>query len=26
MAVCPDWCEGLPLKAAGFESPFYKKD
>ncbi len=25
MAVCPDWCEGLPLKAAGFESPFYKK-
>lgn len=26
MAVCPDWCEGLPLKAVGFESPFYKKD
>lgn len=26
MAVCPDWCEGLPLKADGFESPFYKKD
>ena len=26
MAVCPDWCEGLPLKAAGFESPFCKKD
>ena len=26
MAVCPDWCAGLPLKAAGFESPFYKKD
>lgn len=26
MAACPDWCEGLPLKAAGFESPFYKKD
>ena len=26
MAVCSDWCEGLPLKAAGFESPFYKKD
>ena len=26
MAVCPDWCERLPLKAAGFESPFYKKD
>lgn len=26
MAVNPDWSEGLPLKAAGFESPFYKKD
>lgn len=26
MAVCPDWAEGLPLQAAGFESPFYKKD
>ena len=26
MAVCPSWCKGLPLKAAGFESPFYKKD
>lgn len=26
MAVCPQWCEGLPLKAAGFESAFYKKD
>lgn len=26
MAVCPKWCEGLPLKAAGFESAFYKKD
>ncbi|MBT9858278.1 hypothetical protein GPK86_18160 [Blautia faecis] len=26
MAVCPPWCKGLPLKAAGFESPFYKKD
>ena len=26
MSVCPSWCEGLPLKAAGFESPFYKKD
>ena len=25
MSVCPSWCEGLPLKAAGFESPFYKK-
>lgn len=26
MAVNPDWADGLPLKAAGFESPFYKKD
>lgn len=26
MSVCPSWCEGLALKAAGFESPFYKKD
>ena len=26
MAVNPVWTEGLPLKAAGFESPFYKKD
>lgn len=26
MAVNPEWSEGLPLKAAGFESPFYKKD
>jgi DNA polymerase len=26
MAVNPDWTEGLPLSAAGFESPFYKKD
>lgn len=26
MSVCPSWCEGLPLKAEGFESPFYKKD
>lgn len=26
MAVGPDWADGLPLKAAGFESPFYKKD
>ena len=24
MAVNPVWTEGLPLKAAGFESPFYK--
>lgn len=26
MAVNSVWTEGLPLKAAGFESPFYKKD
>ena len=22
----PEWAEGLPLKAAGYECPFYKKD
>lgn len=26
MAVNPKWTDGLPLSAAGFESPFYKKD
>ena len=26
MAVNPSWAAGLPLKAAGFESAFYKKD
>lgn len=26
MAVNPSWTIGLPLKAAGFESAFYKKD
>lgn len=26
MAVNPVWANGLPLSAAGFESPFYKKD
>lgn len=26
MAVNPEWADGLPLKAAGFESLFYKKD
>ena len=26
MAVNPSWTMGLPLKAAGFESAFYKKD
>lgn len=26
MSVAPEWADGLPLAAAGFESPFYKKD
>lgn len=26
MAVNPEWTDGLPLSAAGFESQFYKKD
>lgn len=26
MAICPKWAKGLPLKADGFENPFYKKD
>lgn len=26
MAANPEWADGLPLKAAGFESLFYKKD
>lgn len=26
MAVQPQWAKELPLSAAGFESPFYKKD
>lgn len=26
MAVQPEWAKELPLSAAGFESPFYKKD
>lgn len=26
MAMNPEWTDGLPLSAAGFESPFYKKD
>ena len=26
MAINPTWTKGLPLKAAGFESPFYRKD
>ena len=26
MAVSPEWAEGLPLEADGFETEFYKKD
>lgn len=26
MAVAPDWATGLPLRADGYECPFYKKD
>lgn len=26
MAVAPDWAAGLPLRADGYECPFYKKD
>ena len=26
MAVAPDWAIGLPLRADGYECPFYKKD
>ena len=26
LATVPEWADGLPLAAAGFESPFYKKD
>lgn len=26
LAVPPEWCQDLPLKAAGFESDFYMKD
>lgn len=26
LATVPDWAEGLPLAAAGFEAPRYKKD
>lgn len=26
MAVAPDWAEGLPLRADGYECDFYKKD
>ena len=26
MAMAPDWAAGLPLRADGYECPFYKKD
>lgn len=26
MAIAPDWAAGLPLRADGYECPFYKKD
>lgn len=26
LAITPDWCSDLPLKAAGFETNFYMKD
>lgn len=26
LAITPDWCSDLPLKAAGFETKFYMKD
>ena len=26
MAIAPDWAEGLPLRADGYECEFYKKD
>lgn len=26
MAIAPDWATGLPLRADGYECPFYKKD
>jgi DNA polymerase len=26
MAVAPDWAAGLPLRADGYECPFYRKD
>ena len=26
MSVAPDWAAGLPLRADGYECPFYKKD
>lgn len=26
MAACPDWADGLPLRADGFESMIYKKE
>ena len=26
LAVTPEWAEGLPLRADGYETLFYKKD
>lgn len=26
MAIAPEWAIGLPLRADGYECPFYKKD
>lgn len=26
MSIAPDWAEGLPLRADGYECPFYRKD
>jgi DNA polymerase len=26
MAIAPDWADGLPLRADGYECSFYKKD
>lgn len=26
MSIAPDWADGLPLRADGYECPFYKKD
>ena len=26
MGLTPEWAEGLPLRADGYETPFYMKD
>jgi len=26
MGIAPDWAVGLPLRADGYECPFYRKD